>query len=169
MDAYLQRAADAIELATRGMTPEQLRHHANGKWSSAEILEHLSRAFSSTTKLLQRHLDSGQPTIKRPTWAESSRTLMVIEAGHLPSGRRAPSFTIPTGMPAEEVLPRFRHELAAMDETIRQCEAKFGRKKIASHAIFGPLTARQWRRFHWVHTRHHARQIEQLRIRSRQT
>jgi hypothetical protein len=29
------------------------------------------------------------------------------------------------------------------------------------HLILGPLTAGQWRKFHWVHGQHHARQIRE--------
>jgi len=29
------------------------------------------------------------------------------------------------------------------------------------HLFLGPLTANEWRKFHWVHGRHHARQIRE--------
>ena len=41
MDFYLQRALDAVERETRGMPAEQLAWHREGKWSAAEVLEHL--------------------------------------------------------------------------------------------------------------------------------
>jgi hypothetical protein len=28
------------------------------------------------------------------------------------------------------------------------------------HPFIGPLTADQWRKFHWVHGRHHIRQMQ---------
>jgi hypothetical protein len=55
-------------------------------------------------------------------------------------------------------------ELAAMDDFITRCETRFGRStRILDHPVLGPLTARQWRRFHWVHARHHMKQIWRLR------
>jgi hypothetical protein len=67
-------------------------------------------------------------------------------------------------MPAEGTLAHFRNTLSVMDERITRCEQEFGpRAKIGSHSIFGPLTAREWRRFHLVHTRHHARQVQHLK------
>ncbi len=166
MHDYLERALKVAEGAAHGMTAEELaRRPAEGKWSAAEILEHLSRAFSSTVSLLNRHLTSGSPADRNATWPERERTWAVIELGMFPNGRPAPEFTVPKGISPREALPRFRETLAAMDEAIARCEARFGGAKIASHAIFGPLTARQWRKFHWVHTRHHAKQIRRVNAR----
>ena len=164
MHAYLQSARTLIEKTTEGITPEELRRHPPGKWCAAEILEHLSRAYSSTLKLLERQLESGKPPQRRPTAAERRRALVVIEIGFLPKGRQAPEFTLPQGLPADEALPRFFASLDAMDDSLNRCQTHFGTSQpIAEHAIFGPLTVRRWRRFHWVHTRHHARQIQRLR------
>jgi len=47
---------------------------------------------------------------------------------------------------------------------LAECERRFGkRSKLANHFILGPLTAQEWRRFHWVHTRHHMKQIARLK------
>ncbi len=164
MDGYLERALRLAEAAAGEMSAAQLaRHPAEGKWSAGEILEHLSRAFSSTTRLLEKHLASGEPAQRRASLGQRWRTLLVIEFAYLPTGRAAPEFTLPQGIAPEQALPQFSQTLAAMDDAITRCERRFGGVKIASHAIFGPLSARQWRRFHWVHTRHHARQIEAMR------
>jgi hypothetical protein len=88
---------------------------------------------------------------------------MVIEAGYFPKGVKAPEFTRPRGSAPESVLPAFREALRAMDEILERCEQRFGHGKVAAHFLFGPLSVRQWRKFHWVHTRHHAAQIARLR------
>jgi hypothetical protein len=49
-----------------------------------------------------------------------------------------------------------------METGFNDCECRFGSAtKILDHPILGPLTAEQWRKFHWVHGRHHARQIRE--------
>jgi len=164
MNEYLERARACIEAAVSGMDAAALRRHRPGKWSSAEILEHLSRAFTSTSKLMGKHLERGRPTTKDSTWVQRWRVLMVITLGYLPTGIAAPEFTMPRGIAAAEALDTFRQALAGMDDAITNCEQRFEPgAKIAAHVFFGPLSAAQWRRFHWVHTRHHARQIQQLR------
>ncbi|MFB3916009.1 MAG: DUF1569 domain-containing protein [Terriglobales bacterium] len=164
MDGYLQRALQILEDVTQDITTAELVRHKPGKWSSAEILEHLSRAYSSTSKLMQRHLDSGQPSLDAPTLNEGMMTEKVIEGENFPPGQDAPGFTLPKGISPDDAMPRVRETIAAMDQIIEKCEKAFGADAtIAKHAIFGPLTARQWRKFHWVHTAHHAKQIAALR------
>jgi hypothetical protein len=163
MHLYLQRTREAIEEATRGMTPEQLAWHLQGKWSAAEILEHLSLAFSSTSKALDRVLSDGRPSAGSPTFYERVVTTLVVDIGYFPSGRQAPEYTRPRGATAETILPAIGEKLEEMDGKISECERRFGAGRIARHPIIGPFTARQWRRFHWIHTRHHMKQVARLR------
>ena len=91
------------------------------------------------------------------------RTLMVIEAGYFPKGVKAPEFALPKSFATSTVLPGFHEALERLDEVLVRCEHRFGRAKVAAHFRFGPLSVRQWRKFHWVHTRHHAAQIARLK------
>jgi hypothetical protein len=51
-----------------------------------------------------------------------------------------------------------------MDKAIAECEASYGNSTLLlDHPILGPLTADQWRKFHWVHGKHHMKQIRGLR------
>ncbi len=163
MDFYLRRALDVIESTTRGMDLRELRAHRSGKWCAAEILEHLALTFSSTSRLLERCLRAGEATGHRPSVRQRLATAIVVELGVFPTGRPAPDFSKPRGLPPDAVLGVIRDNLQRMDATITACERRFGAVRLADHAVLGPLTARQWRRFHWVHTRHHMKQIARLR------
>jgi hypothetical protein len=82
----------------------------------------------------------------------------------MPSGRKAPAFAVPKGLPPDEVLRNIPIHIADMDRVLAECERRFGvRCRLADHAILGPLTAHQWRKFHWVHTCHHIKQIARLK------
>lgn len=51
-----------------------------------------------------------------------------------------------------------------MESGLSDCERRFGAvTKITDHPLLGPLTASQWRKFHWVHGPHHAKQIRERR------
>ncbi len=163
MDFHLQRALDVIESTTRGMDFRELRAHPSGKWCAAEILEHLALTFSSTSRLLERCLRAGEATGNRPGVRQRLTTAIVVELGVFPARRPAPGFSTPRGLPPETVLTVLRDNLQRMDAAITACERRFGAVRLADHAVLGPLTARQWRRFHWVHTRHHMKQIARLR------
>ena len=164
MDSYLQQLQNAIASASRGMSVEELARHPEGKWSAAEVLEHLYLTYTGTIKGCERCLQAGRPLARIPTWRDRARTTVVVGLGFLPGGRKAPERTTPRGMPAEQVTSAVGPMLVAMDEAIARCEAKFGKRtKLMDHLILGPLTARQWRKFHWVHGRHHVKQIWRLR------
>lgn len=166
MDSHLERLREAIASATYGMTTEDLTRHPEGKWSVAEILEHLYLTYTGTTKGFERCLQAGSPLASSPTLKQRVSTALVAELGYFPAGRQAPERTRPRGMAAEKVVAEIGSKIAAMDQAIAQCEARYGKRiRVLDHPVLGPLTARQWRKFHWVHGRHHVKQI--LRSRSR--
>ena len=168
MDAYLQRLQKAITSATLGMTVEDLGRHPEGKWSTAEVLEHLYLTYTGTTKAFERVLEAGKPLAGTPLLMDRMRTFVVTGLGRLPEGRKAPERTQPRGKTADEVTREIGPRISAMDEVIAQCESRFGKRtRVLDHPILGPLTARQWRKFHWVHGQHHLKQIRKLRGRAR--
>jgi hypothetical protein len=164
MDSNLERVQGALELATRDITLQQLTRHREGKWCAAEILEHLSLTYSGTVKAMARVLEAGKPLARPATLKEGIATALVVEAGHMPRGRQAPEMTRPRGLPPEQAVGRIQEDFAAMSRALEQCRERFGPSvKIANHPILGPLSVQQWCKFHWVHTRHHMKQVERLR------
>jgi hypothetical protein len=164
MDAYLQRLQQAIASATRDLSAEDLRRHPEGKWSTAEVLEHLYLTYTGTTKAFERCLQAGEPQARTPILMDRVRAFVVTGLGHLPEGRKSPKHALPRGMAVEEVVRDIGPRISAMDDQIAKCEARFGnRTRVLDHPILGPLTGRQWRKFHWVHGRHHLKQIHKLR------
>ena len=88
--------------------------------------------------------------------------LVVVNLAYMPPGRKGPERVMPRGMPPEEVRQAILAELQKMWVGLDDCERKFGpATKILDHPFLGPLTADEWRKFHWVHGRHHARQIRE--------
>ena len=165
MDSYLQRLQDALAAATRDMNGEDLRRHPEGKWCAGEIVEHLFLTYTRTAKGLERCLSAGKPLVSRPTWKQRVAKLIVVGFGYMPKGGSAPQSSVPRGMSPETVVAEVGPQIAAMDELTRRCEQQFGvGTKILDHPILGPLTGKQWRKFHWVHGRHHVDQILRLKL-----
>lgn len=164
MDHYLQELQKAIASATDALSSEQLTQHPEGKWCIAEVLEHLYLTYHGTVKGCERCLEQGKTLARTPSFADRARAAVVVSFGYMPPGRKAPERSTPRGMPAEEVVRVMGSEIIAMDDLLAKCEAHFGRStRILDHPILGPLTAAQWRKFHWVHGRHHVKQIWKLR------
>ena len=164
MDTYLKRLRDAITSATAGMNAEDLTRHPEGKWSTAQVLEHLYLSYSGTVKGFTRCLEAGTPLARAPLLKDRMRAFVVTGLGHLPAGRQAPERTRPRGMAVGEITHGIAPQILAMDEVIARCEARFGKRtRVLDHPVLGPLTPRQWRKFHWIHGRHHLKQIKKLR------
>jgi hypothetical protein len=89
---------------------------------------------------------------------------VVVGLGYLPTGRKAPPVAEPRGLPSEKVRTELATKIAAMDSVIERCETRFGHGvRLLDHPILGPLTAKQWRKFHLLHGMHHRKQLVRLR------
>ena len=164
MDSYLQWLLDAIDSATRGMDAAALTRHPEGKWSAAQVLEHLYLTYAGSVKGFERCLQEGRPMARIPTLRERVAVFAVTGMGYFPEGRKAPERTVPRGMAEEGLVAAMRAQIATMDKLITECETRFGRSTlILDHPALGPLTAREWRKFHLAHARHHMKQILGLR------
>src|SRR5207237_2325921 len=90
MNSYLQQARELIEIATKGMSHDELPWHpAEGKWSTANILEHLMLALSGTAKGLSRVLQDAGPQVRHQTRKDRCMVAGVVNAGWFPPGRHA--------------------------------------------------------------------------------
>ena len=149
--------------AVDGLSAEQMSWHPPGKWCAAEVLEHLYLTYTGTVKGFERVAAAGKSLATSSNWKQRGRTLLVVGFGYFPSGRESPPVARPRGVPQEKVLGEIGAKIAEMDDIIRRCEETLGpRRKLLDHPILGPLTGREWRKFHLVHGRHHMKQIRRL-------
>ena len=168
MHPMMEEIREVLASVTKGMTAEEWSRHPDGKWSAAEVVEHLSLTYSATARGMQKVLDVGAPTATPLKLKQRLGILWVAELGRFPEGREAPTQVRPKGAPngasSGEVLTVALENLSKMDAAIAACEQQFGAEtRLADHPVLGALKASQWRKFHRVHARHHAPQIERLR------
>ena len=162
MDSYLERLQRELESAIAGATAAGLSQAPAGKWNAGQILEHLFLTYQQTNKGASKCLEGGARLATAASVRHRIATILVVRLGYLPSGRKAPERAVPRGMGGEEVRRAILPEIEKMESGLRACEQTFGsRTKIMDHPMLGPLTAAEWRKFHWVHGWHHAHQIRQ--------
>lgn len=165
MNSYLEAVLQEMESATAGLSDAELAdmRPAEGKWSAAEILEHLRLTFTSTTKLMEKVEAQASP-VRRATFQEWIGTFVVVRLGYMPGGRTAPEFARPIESRIHDIRNGFRRAIDDMDRALGRYEhAGQSRGKIAIHPILGPLSLQEWRKFHLAHTRHHMAQIRGMR------
>lgn len=150
--------------AIDGMSADAFARHLPGKWSSAEILDHLNLTYLGTIKNFERCLASGKSGANLDRTTKRWQRRIIILLGWFPSGRKSPQRVLPRGTPLPQLLAEIFESITRMDELIAECDERFGRgEPLADHPVLGPLTAHEWRKFHLVHGKHHVRQILRLR------
>jgi DinB superfamily len=167
VDPKLSRLRTTLANAIGGMSAADCARHPAGKWSSAEILDHLNLTYLGTIRNFERCLASGKPGASSERSRKRWPGRLILWLGFFPPGRKSPERVLPRGTPLEQLKKEIFENIARMDKIIADCDARFGPgRPVAEHPILGPLTAREWRKFHWVHGRHHARQIIRLQRKS---
>jgi hypothetical protein len=162
MASALTRLRRELENAIEGMTESAMASAPAGKWNSGQILEHLFLTYKNTNRGVAKCLEKGDPLATAGTLKQRLGAFLVVTIGYMPGGAEAPARAVPRGMPLDEVRSKIFAEIQTMEAGLDTCERRFGtRTKIMDHPFLGPLTADQWRKFHWVHGRHHARQIRE--------
>jgi len=163
MDSYLQKLQDVIVSASAGMNGEELVRHPEGKWSPAQVLEHLYLTYTGTIKGCERCVQQGRTLARTPTLWDRVRATVVTGLGVLPGRRKAPERATPRGMPVEQVLSGIGPTLAAMDEAISRCEATFGKRtRLMDHPSPGAFNGAAVAEIS-LGGRHHVKQIWRVR------
>ncbi|MES2221699.1 MAG: DinB family protein [Acidobacteriota bacterium] len=164
----LNQTRDFLAAPLTSCSAEEVARHPAGdpaRWNAQQIVEHLCATWRSTIGGLEDRLQKGRPLRTRPTFTQRYRQLAVCEFGFLPKRREAPSAVRPKAAPGvplsgNELIARFSATLAAMDEVLNRIEPQARDAPVLTHFLLGPLSVRQWRRFHRAHARHHAAQME---------
>jgi hypothetical protein len=131
-----------------------------GKWTSAQIVEHLAIALEGSGKGFDSHRDKA-PMARRPrTRAERLACFVILGLRWFPPGREAPAIS----RPAEHVERKyaeahFREGVERFHRIAPALLATRSRDLFVKHPRLGDLTLPEWMRFHVIHCRHHAKQI----------
>jgi hypothetical protein len=163
-NAYLEAARDEIAHAVEGLTAAQIAREVPGRWSIAQILEHLTLAFTLNAAYLQKALASGELRGRRPNLKARLIRMLMLDVDYFPRAE-APEPTRPSGtIPPEQMMDAIRTALTRLDATLTRVSERFGDSAlVANHPYFMGLTVPQWRKFHWRHAVHHMRQVKDRR------
>jgi hypothetical protein len=157
---HREAAALFVSRAERVASERWKAAPAPGKWSPAEIAEHLSLTYAH----LLGELHGGQPVRVRGSWlfrllARYKFLPPLLRDGTIPPGVRAPREVRPQ-LPSEDreaALKRFRALAVEFEGEITRRRAAGGGH--LTHPYFGRLDADRGIRFVEVHIRHHTGQL----------
>ncbi|HYX31138.1 MAG TPA: DinB family protein [Pyrinomonadaceae bacterium] len=135
---------------------------AEGGWSIAEIVEHLSIAEAGMTRAIEALLNAPSQGDSERSASHSFAPFSLDEQAEQARGKiEAPEFLRPTGLRLSEGLARLKESRAALRAFRPRFEsADYSRQRL--HPAFGPLNAAQWLAFVGMHEARHLRQIERI-------
>ena len=157
----LLAAVEAVPESRRDVRPSA------EAWSVAEILDHLHRVESGSTRLLAKRVARARAAGIPPETATDS-VLRSLDASGLLDGppRKAPEMVLPS--PDARAAESLAALQASRDDLLRLLADVDGldlTRVTAAHAALGEINAYQWTLFIAEHERRHTRQIEALAAR----
>lgn len=108
------RARRAIDEAPGRLDVEMLARKTDARWSIAELLEHLTLAFTANAASLEKALASGEVRPRTPTLKQTIGRIVVVDVGYFPRVE-APSMTRPNGtIPTGRALTAIREAIDSL-------------------------------------------------------
>jgi hypothetical protein len=131
-----------------------------GKWSIAQIVRHLAIGIDYSAATLEKRADR-KDLKRRATPKQTLLRHLYLGLGHVKQGRDAPEGTVPEERPdPEATLAQFRMGVARLETMITAWPEERQLSVFAKNPALGDLNLPEWVRFHFVHCRHHAKQIQ---------
>lgn len=130
-----------------------------GKWSIAQIVAHLALGVDiSSSVFAERAGKTGM--IRRSTPGQAVLRHLLLGFGRFPPGRRSPSTTVPPDKPDPDIVSaQYRIGVERFVTLTDGWPEQRQLEVFVKHPLLGDLNLPEWVRFHFVHGRHHARQI----------
>src|SRR4051812_7904721 len=104
----------AVDETTGGLKDEQFAVRPDGRWSPADVLEHLALTYGGTAKAFQKRIAEG-PAGGSPTFKQRLGHILVLELGLFPFKRKSPEPVAPkSNMAGKDALELLKRNLSAM-------------------------------------------------------
>ena len=171
MHPALQQAYESLAAELKGMDVECAQKHPNANqqvWCAREVIEHLLATYSTCTAALESRIAKGRPLETKRSLKTRIMQWTVISLGYFPPGRKSPAPVMPgvvrlPALPGAEISNEVRVALDKLDDALKRTAVLYQTQPVVTHFVLGPLSVDQWRKFHRVHARHHAKQLRRLK------
>ena len=127
MSEYIPRLQEAIASAIHGVSREEVLRERDGKWSIAQVLEHLYLTYTGTVKGCERALASSSSLATPADAKQRLKTMVIVTLGYYPRGIEAPRQVHPKGIPVDQVVSDIQRQITLMDDFLKLCEQKLGK------------------------------------------
>lgn len=130
-----------------------------GRWTLAQILQHLAIGLERVTERLEERRDRTDMR-RRATPRQRLMRQLVLGVGRIPRGRKSPEVALPDDRPDPALATaQFRMGIERLERLAEALPPERQQRLFVEHPVFGDLNLPEWVRFFYVHNRHHAHQI----------
>ena len=130
------------------------------KWSVGQIVDHLATSLDLVAGAFEDRADK-VGMVRRSTPRQALFRHLVLSAGRLPKGRKTPPQARPADRPDPELITaEFRMGVERIARLTEEWPADRQAAVFVAHPVLGDLNLPEWVRFHYVHCKHHAHQLE---------
>ncbi len=144
----------------RGRADSEWEHGPPGKWTPAQIVEHLALGLNLSAATFQARRNHAPMKRRLRTPAEQIARLFIFGLRWFPPGRKAPERTTPPAqIDRATAEAHFLAGVEAWDQVDRALLPERRADLFVKHPRMGDLNVEEWMRFHVIHARHHAKQI----------
>ncbi len=142
-----------------GLEPADWHKAPRGKWTIAQIVAHLALGVDRSSAVFEER-SKKEGMIRRSTPGQAVLRHLTLMLGKFPPGRKATERSRPGDTPdADLATAQFRMGLERFGTLVETWPEKRQVEVFVAHPVLGDLNLPEWVRFHYVHARHHARQI----------
>jgi hypothetical protein len=159
---HLSRLEPLVLNPLHGVPEDDWHRAPRGKWTVSQVVEHLAVSVDLVAQLLEERGElHGRRRRSKPH--QTVLRHLVLGTGRLPRGFKTVESAAPCDRPEPElVTAQFRMGV----EMTRLLDNQWSRDRkeavFVRHPYLGDLNLPEWVRFHYIHCRHHSRQIGQL-------
>ncbi len=156
---HLARLEPMVLSPIRGISQQEWHEAPRGRWSVAQIVHHLALSVDLVAKAFERRADRTDMRRRANPYQTLGRHLM-LGVGAIPRGLKAPDVARPDERPDPElIVAEFRIGVEQLTHFADSWPESRQVALFVRHPVVGDLNLPEWCRFHYLHCRHHARQL----------
>jgi len=157
---HLSRLEPLVLHPVHGLAESDWHRAPEGRWTVAQILEHLAVSVDLVAQLLEeRGMLPGRRRRSKPH--ETVLRHLVLTTGRIPKGLKTVIAAAPSREPDPDMsAAQFRMGVEQLRALSESWSEETRETVFLPHPYLGDLNLPEWVRFHYVHCRHHARQIK---------
>jgi hypothetical protein len=157
---HLERLEPLILKPLHGLDGDRWHRAPRGRWSIVQIVQHVAIGIDLVARSFRELAESSQMERQHEPQQTVLRHL-TLGVGHYPGALKALPHAKPDAKPDPELVSaQFRMGVEEYRDLSKSWSQESQLSRFVPHPLLGDLNLPEWIRFHYLHCRHHGREIQ---------